>query len=178
MSLLNLIYGLTFTQTPFRCPLGLHFSGIFKYAKKLAFHILTASKWTVSLQWLSSKTLSQALLLNVVNSVRRMEYLTAKLGDSIKLFIKTCDLWDHSMYGFPSLLPTHPWYCTITVTTLMTFGLNLVPDFDVNSCSLNCYFYLCYWSPNPYCTSLLTPTTSCYVIRLLYYDYFVTFLGT
>ena len=91
---------------PLNFLLGLPLSGLTKNANCLAAYILLAAKRLIPLCWLSGAPPPWPRFLHLVAEIRRMEYLTASVNDSIPQFDKIWKPWDLSRYGSPVLLPS------------------------------------------------------------------------
>lgn len=91
---------------PLNCLLGLPFSGLTKRDNRLISYILLAAKRLIPLCWLSAAPPPWSRFLHLVVEIRRMEFLTASVHDSISHFDKVWEPWDRSEYGTPMLTAT------------------------------------------------------------------------
>lgn len=84
---------------PLHYLLGLPFPGLTKRANRLLSYILLAAKWLIPLCWLSNAPPPWPKFLQLVADIRRMEYLTASVHDTIPQFEKLWEFWDRSEFG-------------------------------------------------------------------------------
>lgn len=80
--------------------LGLPFSGISKFAKQLISYILLAARMAIPLCW-STEPPTMSLLINIIADIRRMEYLTIMVSETLLQFNNALEVWDQSENGLP-----------------------------------------------------------------------------
>lgn len=101
MQLIQRVVDVSLPLDPLHYLLGLPFSGITKRSNMLISYILLAAKRIIPLCWLSNSPPPWSRFLQLIAEIRRMEYLTASVHDSILQFNKIWDPWDQSEYGRP-----------------------------------------------------------------------------
>lgn len=101
MLLLQKVVDLPLPLDPIHYVLGSSLSGIAKHIKQLISYILLAAKRDILLYWLSNIPPLWSRFLQLITDIRRMEYLTATVHDTIPQFNKIWEQWNRSEFGSP-----------------------------------------------------------------------------